>query len=115
MVAYRYTLIVTVVAGVVTEIGVLVLPWRLASGSSKGLIAAGAGLSIVGFLVGNVLAWGVLAAVTGGSVTTDQRNALLTAFGIGLSILIVGGIIGGVGYFLARGRLPAAAAPATAM
>ena len=112
--AFRTALILTLVAGVITEIGVVVLPWRLASGRSKGLIAGGAGLSIVGLLVDTVLAWGVLAAITGGSVTTDQRNALLTAFLIGLSFVIVGGILEGVGYFRARGRLPAAA-PATAM
>ena len=108
--AIQYALIAQLVAGVVTEIGVLVLPWRLASGRSKGLIAAGAGLSIVGFLAIAVLELGVL-GVAGGSVTPDQRTALLTAATIGT---FVGGIMGGVGYFLARGRLPVAA-PATAM
>ena len=106
--AFRNVFIVTFVAGAVTEIGVLVLPWRLASGGSKGLIVAGAGLSIVGLLTEMVLALGVLAGVTGGSLTTNQRNALVTSLIIGISIIIVGGIIGGVGYFLARRRLPAA-------
>ena len=106
--AFQYALIAVIVAGVLTEIGVVVLPWRFASGNSKGLIAAGAGLSIVGLLLGAVLALGVLAGVTGGSVTTNQRDALVTDHFIGVSILLVGGIVAGVGYFRARGRLPAA-------
>src|SRR2546425_7737914 len=35
-VAFQYALIAELVAGVITEIGVLVLPWTLASGSSRG-------------------------------------------------------------------------------
>jgi hypothetical protein len=106
-------------AYLLTWIGVLIMPLRLVTGSSKGLIIAGSVLGILGPVIILALvytAFSALAAgVAGGTIdqTAFASQLLGAIIGILLGILMIfiGAILAGVGYIIGRGKLvPAGAA-----
>jgi len=101
------------VAYLVTWIGVLLMPLRLVTGSSKGLVIAGSVLGILGPLIVLALVYPAFStianAVAGGTVDVNAFAAQIIAALIGLILgflmILIGSILAGVGYIIGRGRL----------
>jgi len=106
-------LLLFVVAYLLTWIGVLLMPLRLVTGSSKGLVIAGSVLGILGPLIIIGLVYPLFAslssAVAGGTVDVTEFAAQIIAAVIGIILgflmILIGSILAGVGYIIGRGKL----------
>jgi hypothetical protein len=117
--ALLLALLLFFVAYLLTWIGVLIMPLRLVTGSSKGLVIAGSVLGILGPVIILALvytAFSALAAgISGGTVDETEFAAQLIGALIGILLgalmIFIGAILAGVGYIIGRGKLvPAGAA-----
>jgi len=103
-------LLLSFVAGLLTWIGVIIMPMKVTTGAGKGLAMAGGILGLIGVVLVFVMVYLTVAALVAaiGGGTPPNFNSILAAIAgliIGAILGLVGSILAGVGYIIGRNKL----------
>lgn len=110
--AFATSLLVGFVASLLTWIGVILLPWKMSTGSGRTLPLVGGILGILGSILVLALVYvavaGIAAAVAaGGTFDVTAFLAALIGILIGGVLSLIGRILAGIGFIVGRNKMPA--------